>query len=190
MPSQAERSGNERLVIGIAGRIGAGKTSAGEYLGSRHGFQYLRYSQVLSEWLAKDPGRKADLQEIGWEVMAGGMQGELNRRLIAQIAPDADCAVDGLRHPLDYESLKNSFPSSFDLLYIYSPSRQRWERKKMQSRYASYDDFEAADLHPVEQQIESLRANASLVLSNESSLQNLYVALDEAVQRFRREGHR
>lgn len=177
-------------MIGIAGRIGAGKTSAGRYLRERHGFHYIRYSQVLSEWLAKDPEGKGRLQEIGWTVMAGGMQGELNRRLIAQIAPDADCAVDGLRHPLDYESLKNSFASSFHLLYIYSPPRQRWDRKKTQTRYASYDDFEAADSHPVEQQIESLRANASLVLSNESSLQNLYVALDEAVQRFRREGHR
>ncbi len=176
-------------MIGIAGRIGAGKTSAGEYLDSRHGFQYLRYSQVLAEWLARDPESKADLQEIGWGVMARGMQTELNRRLIAQVMPDADVAVDGLRHPLDYDSLKNSFASSFHLLFMHSPQKARWDRKKLQARYASFASFEAADSHPVEQWIESLRANASLVLRNERSLQNLYAALDEAIQRFRREGH-
>ncbi len=189
MPSHSQRPRDERLVIGITGRIGAGKTSAGKYLSSKHGFQYLRYSQVLSEWLAKDPEGKAHLQEIGWEVMAGGMQTELNRRLIAQITPDADLAVDGLRHPLDYESLKHSFPSAFHLLYIDSPPKTRWDRLKDQHRYASIGSFEAADSHPVEQRIESLRANAALVLQNEGSLQDLYVALDKAIRAFRREAH-
>src|SRR6202451_470667 len=91
----------DRLVIGITGRIGAGKTSVGKYLSSAHGFHYTRYSRVLSDWLAKDPESKAHLQAVGWEVMAGGMQAELNTRLISQL-PSSDSAVDGLRHSLDY----------------------------------------------------------------------------------------
>src|SRR5580704_4518075 len=121
MSSQFQRLPDERLVIGIAGHIGSGKTSAAKYLNSKYGFQYLRYSQVLSEWLAKAPESKSHLQEIGWEVMHGGKQTELNRRLIAQIKPRGDIAVDGLRHPVDYESLRNSFLSSFRLVYIDSP---------------------------------------------------------------------
>jgi dephospho-CoA kinase len=188
MPSYSQRSRGERLVIGIAGRIGAGKTSAGGYLNSKHGFQYLRYSQVLSEWLANDSERKALLQDIGWEVMTKGMQPELNRRLIAQIKPDSDVAVDGLRHPIDYESLKNSFPASFHLLFIDSPQEVRWERKKDKTKYVSLRSFKTSDSHPVEQQIEVLRANAALVLQNESSLQDLYAALDAAVRGFRKAG--
>jgi dephospho-CoA kinase len=176
-------------VIGITGRIGAGKTSAGKYLSSRYGFQYLRYSQVLSEWLAKDHNDTSRLQEIGWEVMAGGTQDELNRRLVAQIMPDVDVAVDGLRHPLDFESLKNSFASSFHLLFIDGTLKTRWDRLKDQDRYATIRSFEAADSHPVEQRIELLRANAAFVLHNESTLQDLYVALDEAIRGFGREGH-
>src|SRR5216684_724348 len=103
MPSHSQGSEEKRLVIGIAGRIGAGKTSAAKYLNTKHGFQYLRYSQVLAEWMATDPESKAQLQKVGWQVMAGGMQTELNRRLIAQVTPDADFAVDGLRHPLDFD---------------------------------------------------------------------------------------
>ena len=189
MPSHSQRPQGERLAIGITGRIGAGKTSAGKHLAQKFGFQYLRYSQELSEWLAKDSENKSDLQEIGWKVMASGLQAELNRRLIAQIMPHADVAVDGLRHPIDSESLKNSFASSFHLLYIDSPQKDRWERLKVQGKYPSLGSFEAVDSHPVEQRIELLRANADLVLQNESSLQDLYLALDKAIQGFRGEGH-
>jgi dephospho-CoA kinase len=190
MSSLSQRPRDERLVVGIAGRIGSGKTSASKYLSSSYGFQYLRYSQVLSEWLATEPESKIRLQEIGWEVMAGGMQTELNRRLISQVTPDSDVAVDGLRHPIDYASLRNSFLSSFHLVYIDSPQRDRWERLKGRGRYASFESFETADSHPVEQQIESLRANAAVVVSNHRSLEALYVALDEAIKGFKGEGRK
>jgi dephospho-CoA kinase len=185
MSNLSQRPQDERLVIGIAGRIGSGKTSAGRYLSSRYGFQYLRYSQVLSEWLATTPESKTPLQEIGWEVMAGGMQAELNRRLISQVGPDLDVAVDGLRHPIDNASLRGSFLSSFRLVYIDSPRKDRWERLKDRGRYATSNMFEVADSHPVEQQIELLRANAAVVLRNKRTLEDLYIALDDAVQRFK-----
>src|SRR5579864_4268050 len=135
MPNHSQRSPDKRLVIGITGHIGSGKTSVGHHLRSAYGFQYLRYSQVLSEWFANDPESKNRLQEIGWEVMAGGNQAELNRRLISQIVPGVDVAVDGLRHPIDYQCLKNSFLSSFHLLYIDSPAKVRWERLKGHGKY-------------------------------------------------------
>jgi dephospho-CoA kinase len=187
MASHSQRPRVKRLVIGITGRIGSGKTTVGKYLESRHEFQYLRYSEVLAEWRAKNPESKAHLQIVGWEVMAGGMQAELNRRLIAQIAPDGDVAVDGLRHPLDYEMLNNSFSESFHLLYIDSPSKLRFERLNQKGKYADFDSFDTADRHPVEQQIDSLRANAALVIDNQGSLQDLYTAVDRAINVFRKE---
>jgi dephospho-CoA kinase len=178
---------DRRVVVGIAGRIGAGKTSAAKHLSTKHGFQYLRYSQVLAEWMAAKPESKAQLQSVGWEVMAGGMQTELNRRLIAQVTPEADAAIDGLRHIIDQESLSKAFSSSFRLLYIESEAEQRWKHVSGKGRYTSRDIFDAADSHPVEQQIESLRTKADLVLRNEGSLQSLYTAVDEAISSFREE---
>src|SRR5271154_5370305 len=118
MSSLFQTAQDGRLVVGIAGRIGAGKTSAAKYVSSNFSFQYLRYSEVLAAWLA--PGRegKAKLQVIGWEVMEKGLQSELNHRLIEQILPDSDAVVDGLRHPLDYTSLNTAFGSSFRLIFI------------------------------------------------------------------------
>ena len=186
MRSHSQGSEEKRLVIGIAGRIGAGKTSAGKYLNTKHGFQYLRYSQVLAEWMATNPEGKAQLQSVGWEVMAGGMQAELNRRLIAQVTPLGDAAIDGLRHMIDQESLSNAFSSAFHLFYIESEAEQRWNHLNGKGRYTSRDIFDAADSHPVEQQIESLRAKADLMLRNEGSLQDLYTAIEEAIPSFRK----
>jgi hypothetical protein len=42
-------------------------------------------------------GLKLAFKTFGWEVMSTGVQDELNRRLITQIAPGGDVAVDGLR---------------------------------------------------------------------------------------------
>ena len=187
MPSHSQGSEEKRLVIGIAGRIGAGKTSAAKYLNTRHGFQYLRYSQVLAEWKAANPESKAQLQSVGWEVMAGGMQTELNRRLIAQVTLEGDAAIDGLRHIIDQESLSEAFSSSFHLLYIDSGAEQRWKHVSGKGRYTSRDIFDAADSHPVEQQIESLRTKTDLVLRNEGSLRDLNTALDEAIPSLRKE---
>ncbi len=188
MASHSQRPEGERLVVGITGRIGSGKTTVGRYLESKYRFQYLRYSEVLAEWRVKDPESKAQLQKVGWEVMAGGMQAELNRRLIARITPDADVAVDGLRHPLDHETLNKFFSFSFRLVYLDSPPEMRFDRLNQAGRYPDLASFEEADSHAVEQQIDSLQAKAARVIRNEGSLQNLYGVVDEAILTFRKEG--
>jgi hypothetical protein len=188
MARRPQRPQSDRLVIGIAGRIGAGKTSAAKYLNTKHGFQYLRYSLVLAEWYGIDPENKAELQRVGRAVMASGLQPELNRRLIAQILPGLDAAVDGLRHPTDQESLSEAFSHSFRMLHMECGVEQRWNHVRGKGGYASRDVFVAADLDPVEQHIESLRSKASLVLRNESMLEALYFSIDEAIPSFRKEG--
>jgi len=120
--------------------------------------------------------------------MAGGMQPELNRRLVAEIIPNSDVAVDGLRHPLDYETLSKSFPGSFHLLFINSPPQMRFARLNHRGKYVDLASFETADSHQVEQYINLLRASAAVVIENQRSLNDLYAAVDEAIRTFRKEG--
>jgi len=186
MPASNSPQQDDRLVIGVTGRIGAGKTSVSRHLSNAHGFQYVRYSQVLSDWRANDPESKAHLQAIGWEVMSGGMQTELNKRLIGQLQPRGDAVVDGLRHPIDFESLQSSFASHFRLLFIECPEAIRWQR--LRSRLPTLEEFRRADSHPVEQQIESLRERAFAVVSNDSSLQDIYSKVDLLLHEIRQGG--
>lgn len=180
------RMGESRIVIGVAGRIGSGKSEVAHCLRDRFGFQYLRYSLVLAEWYRADPAAKPQLQELGWNVMSQDGQGELNRRLIAQVDPQRDCAVDGLRHPIDYESLRNAFSSRFSLVYVDTPSEVRVER--LRGRYASYQDFVAADSHPVESKIDMLIPLASAVLPGQQAVEQLESEVERLVRVFRSGG--
>ena len=137
--------------------------------------------------MQEDSESKAHLQVIGWEVMSGGMQAELNSRLISEVPAESNCAVDGLRHSLDFESLNSAFKPHFFLVYVNSPPEMRWQRP-FRRRYPTLDDFRRADSHPVEQQIESLRNRAFAALDNESSMRNLYSKVDDVLMRIRTGG--
>lgn len=183
MPATQPQAG---LVIGITGRIGSGKTTAAEYLAAEHGFSHIRYSHVLADWFKEDPERKSELQAVGWDVMSGGQQAELNKRLISKIAPGKDWVVEGLRHPLDYESLKNAFGSRFHLVYIDTPQEARWARLQKISRFRNFDEFMAADSHPVEQKISELKQCAELCITGGDPLQQLYAPLENFVASLRK----
>jgi dephospho-CoA kinase len=183
MPNHDQQRRDRRLVIGVAGRSGSGKSLVARHLERECGFQYLRYSFVLADWFGIEPEDKARLQKIGWEVMSGGKQPELNRRLIAQVAPDRDCVVDGLRHPLDPESLRNEFSSRFFLIYVNTPAELRFER--LRARYATLEDFVIADSHPVESNIDSLKLLASAVLPGTLSQNQLTIGAGDLVRAFR-----
>ena len=172
-----------QLVVGVAGRIGSGKSEIAHFLENRYRFQYLRYSLVLSEWFKTDPLAKNLLQEVGWNVMSGEGQRELNTRLIAGITRGRDCAVDGLRHPIDFDSLKTAFPSGFFLVYVDTPADIRFER--LRHRYRRYEDFLAADSHPVESNIDSLRPFALAELSGSLPIEQLGAQIHKLILAFR-----
>jgi dephospho-CoA kinase len=190
MASPSQRAGNDRLVIGVAGRIGAGKTSAAKHISANYDFHYLRYSEVLASWFAADPKSRVDLQTFGWEVMEKGLQSELNRRLIDEIRLDSSAVVDGLRHPLDYASLDKAFRPSFYLIFLDATLEKRWEHARPGERYPNFEMFRAADSHPVEQKIDLLRTHASLILENDGTLMQLFGNMDSAVETLRKEGKR
>lgn len=186
MPGHDSQKRVNRLIVGVTGRIGAGKTSVAKYLSTAHGFGYVRYSQVLSKWRAESPDSKNRLQDLGWEVMGGGMQTELNARLIAEIPPNSNCAVDGLRHPIDFDSLTKSFTPDFFLVYVNCLQETRW--KRLRARYPHLEDFRQADSHPVEQQIEALRVCAFGLINNNKSLQDLFSKIETLLERMRQGG--
>lgn len=172
-----------RIIVGVAGRIGSGKSVVAHYLEQHFGFQYLRYSLVLSEWFRTEPEAKAQLQEVGWEVMSGQGQLELNRRLIAKVQSNRDCAIDGLRHPIDYDALRDQFRHQFFLIYVDTPPEIRFDR--LRGRYSTYDQFCLADSHPVESNISSLISLSSAVVSGTVPLDELGTEIGRLVDHFR-----
>ena len=187
MSGHSQRQRDERLVIGIAGRIGAGKTTASKYLARVHGFNYLRYSQVLAEDLDGAESKEA-LQQLGWKVMSQGLQKKLNALLIRKIRGRGDYVVDGLRHPIDYRSLQNRFGSRFLLVYILAPSTLRFKRVRRRRHLSSMAAFREVDRHPVERNISLLRPKAYAMIQNKWSLKQLHRHLDSVISEARKGG--
>jgi len=156
--------------------MGSGKTSAARYLSTKYGFQYTRYSQVLQDWLSASDADRGRLQILGWDVMAGGLQAELNSRLIAEIDRSRSAAIDGVRHQVDFDSLSSSFGTSFCMIFLEASQEGRFDR--VRDRFSAFSDFQAADSHPVESHIDGLRPFARLTISTEHSLESLYNQLD------------
>ena len=172
-----------KIVIGVAGRIGSGKTEIAHLLETESEFQYLRYSLVLAEWFQTEPSANTLLQQVGWNVMSQDMQHELNERLIQEVDPRRDCVVDGLRHPIDFESLKRAFSSRFFLIYVDAPPHIRFQR--LRDRYTTEEDFKRGDSHPVESHIESLRPCASHILDGTLGSEQLASELRFVASQFR-----
>jgi dephospho-CoA kinase len=170
------------LFLGFAGRMGSGKTSAATYLKSSYRFQYARYSQVLEQWRAMSGENRDRLQQLGWDIMAGGLQAELNIRLIASLDRSQSAAIDGLRHMIDFESLSTSFGGSFALVFLEADEEHRFAR--LRHRFETFAAFQSADSHAVEAHIEGLRPLAALTISTDQSLDNLYQQLDRWITSF------
>lgn len=169
-------------VIGLTGPVGTGKTTAGLFLSTSFNMAYLRYSEVLAEWRGSDKDGKKSLQEVGWSVMSGEGQAELNALLIRRTSATEPYVVDGLRHPIDYESLKNHFDKRFFLIYIHSDEEVRAHRLIAEGRFQSVEDFRKADQHPVEQMIPSLKAKSDVIISNNGTKDDLFFELQEALR--------
>lgn len=112
--------------------------------------------------------------------MAEGRQAELNRRLIAGLDRTRSAAVDGLRHPIDFDSLSDAMGPSFRLVFVEARQAIRFER--LRARFKCEEEIRAADLAPVEAHIDGLRHLATATISNEGSLAHLYEILDAWVE--------
>lgn len=176
---------NRRIVVGLVGPIGAGKTIAAVNLSDGLGFQYLRYSQILAEWFPERHRRDGTLQTVGWEIMTS-RQEELNRRLVAKASSTRDIAIDGLRHPIDEECLRRKFRKAFFMIYLDAPAKIRWHRKSIQSGILERWQFDRADSHPVEQPLRLLAKNADFTLQNRGSIEEHLKKVQSIVEYLRR----
>ncbi|MDR3355933.1 MAG: PHP domain-containing protein [Spirochaetaceae bacterium] len=163
VPSVAEKPKNP-VVLGLTGNIGAGKTTLAEYLKFRHGFRTLRYSKVICELYKCENDRKT-LQILGAKIAKEpDKQRELSIALIKQIniAPKYNYVVDGLRHLIDYETLKEQLGERFTLVYIDSSFSNIYNRyRKRYNLKLSKEEFVKIINHESEQDIFQLEFKAA-----------------------------
>lgn len=169
-----------RLVVGLSGELGAGKTTAADHL-REAGFTYSRYSQVIKRRVEKDkpvPSRE-DLQREGQWVHENLGQRWLGRELVRPLLSDRFVVIDGLRFPDDHAFLTETYGSQF--LHIHVVASRELRKKRFEAREGT--DFETASNQPVEQRSSDLERFAREVIENNGELEAFYRSLDDILYR-------
>lgn len=171
--------GSAGLVIGISGRICAGKTTAARLLEQR-GFAYTRFSLVIDDEIrsrGEVPNRETR-QRVGTEIHVNKGQRWLCERVLDRVPGQPFIVIDGLRFPDDHAFFAEQFGSQFVHLHLNAPDAVR------ETRYAESSQgelsFSDADRQPVEAEIDGLSGLATATIGNFGTIDEL----ENAVVRF------
>lgn len=175
------------MTIGITGPTGAGKTTAAKYLASTYGLTYLRYSEVLAEMSPEPTPDRQTLREFGWDIMSGGMQSNLNQKLLSTMQSGINYVIDGLRHPIDFQTLSTRPP--FYLLYIDASPQIRWRRLSSRDKSITWEEFLPLEKHTVESYLPILKEKAYKTLLNEAHMTEFHADLDAVFSDIRKLGN-
>lgn len=180
------------MIIGVAGRNGAGKGEFVQFLEARS-FTALSLSDGVRRELANRglSETRERMIEVGQEMRRQSGPGALAQRLIKQLQPDRNYAIDSIRHPVEVEILRHC-GQDFHLVWIDAPIETRFERMRLRGR--SGDPTSVAELEAMEtrergsddpsaQQLDAVQAAASFTLSNDGSLEDFQSEIEAWVRK-------
>ncbi|HXK21673.1 MAG TPA: deaminase [Myxococcota bacterium] len=180
------------MILGLAGRNGAGKGEVVRYLEARS-FRAFSLSDVIREELRARgiEETRERMIETGTAIRARFGPGGLALRLIDRLAPDLNAVVDSIRHPAEVEVLRQR-SKSFRLIWVDAPEAVRLERLRARGRGGdptSLEDLrrlEARELgsdDPAAQQLLAVRELADFTIENDGSLESLHERVQEVLER-------
>ncbi len=173
----------KRIIIGLGGESGAGKTTTAEYLRFKYGLKSCRYSQVIAEKYGGNS--KEELQIIGAEISKKeNTQRALTEYMIEKMDPNVSYVIDGLRHVIDYKTLKNHFGDDFIFVGLECSYKNRYKRYNADHfNVVSLEEFDRINYHEAEMDIVLVQMFADYHIDNNKSFYKLREAIDEIISK-------
>jgi|Deesub1362B_J571_1020462.scaffolds.fasta_scaffold02176_6 dephospho-CoA kinase len=182
-PAEVVKIG-QRVVIGIMGKIGSGKSEASRYIAEKYGGRIFRFSDILKDILQR---LNLELKRENFIALGSALRREFGDGVIAWalkrdiLTSEAQVViVDGVRYPEEVEMIR-SFENSV-LIYIDASPEVRYQRavKRGEKGEAtiSYEEFLKNDSAETEKRIAELAKLADYHIENNGPLEELYAALD------------
>ncbi len=176
-----------RMIIGVAGRNGAGKGEVIKLLLAR-GYECSSLSDVIRKVLS-DRGLPHDrdlMTQTGNELRAEGGSSVLADRLLESMPAGKRYAVDSVRHPAEVEALRGA-GQGFKLVWVQASESVRFERSLSRQRdgdatsleqFREHERREEKNADPNAQQLDAVEALADHVVNNDGDIAALETALD------------
>ncbi|MEZ4353771.1 MAG: deaminase [Myxococcota bacterium] len=179
------------MIIGVAGRNGAGKGELVRFLEARS-FHALSLSDAIRDELkARGLGETRErMIEVGQEMRRRSGPGALAQQLVTKLHADRNYAIDSVRHPVEVEILRRC-GQDFKLVWVDAPLETRFDRMQRRGRsgdpesvdeLASLEARERGSEDPNAQQLDAVEAMADFVLSNDGSLEAFQSRIQEWVR--------
>jgi dCMP deaminase len=175
------------MIIGVAGRNGAGK---GEFVGflEARSFTVVSLSDAIRHELAARglTESRERMIEVGQEMRRRAGPGALAQSLVRQLQPDRNYAIDSIRHPVEVEILRNyaeSTGQAFRLVWVDAKLETRFDRLQSRKRPGdptSIERLEELEMRergsddPNAQQLDAVEDEADARLTNDSSLEDFH----------------
>ena len=175
------------MIIGVAGRNGAGKGEVIRLLRER-GYRDSSLSDVIRSVLTqRGQAHERDLMtKLGNELRAEGGSSVLADRLLETMPAGGTYAVDSVRHPAEVEALRSA-GQGFKLIWVHASEQLRFERSLLRQRegdattieqFREHERREEKNADPNAQQLDAVEALADHVVENDGDLDALEASLD------------
>ena len=144
-------------VVGLAGQMGAGKSSVARALGASLGWTVGSFGDYVRE-VAAASGlelNRDNLQQVGAELIESLSAEEFIARVVSKSGWDraSGLVIEGIRHPHIAEALPRFFrPRPYALVYLSAPRELR-ELRLRERDGASELDIGRAERHSTEREI-------------------------------------
>lgn len=177
------------MIIGMTGRIAAGKETLTKFLREKN-FEYFETSKILKEELEKRglEVSRENMQNLGDELREKQGQGVLMKIFLDKIEKNENYIVDSLRNAGEIDFLRNNI-SDFILIGVDAPQKMRFERilkrgktsdPKIWEEFIKVDNRDFFDPeNPKGQQVGKCLELTDYKIINDSSLENFKNKINE-----------
>lgn len=175
-----------KIVLGIVGEMGAGKSTITEYIKQKYGAVSFRFSDMLTD-IAKrlylEPTRP-NLQMIS-SMLRQTISQDIMSKVIMHDAQNATAdiiIVEGIRRPSDITYLKEL--PNFKLIGLTADERIRYERvclrsEKPDDQTKTWEEFQKEGLAEAELEIQNIKAEADFQIDNNGNKETLFAEAEK-----------
>ncbi|OGH64755.1 MAG: hypothetical protein A2821_01205 [Candidatus Magasanikbacteria bacterium RIFCSPHIGHO2_01_FULL_41_23] len=179
-----------KIILGLAGEMAAGKSTVTEYLKEKHNAVTFRFSDMLRDILKRihvEPER-ANLQSLSTFVRQTYGE-DIMSKVIAQDVAASNASIiitEGIRRPSDIVYLRKL--ESFHMIAINTNERTRFERiiqrhENPDDAQKTWEEFQAEGQQESEQKIKEIAAETDFTIDNNGTKEELFAQIEEIIKK-------
>jgi len=179
----------KKIIIGLVGKIAAGKGTTAAYLEKKYHASVYRFSDIMRDVLIRlhIPVKRHNLQLISTLIRQNFAENIFAKIIAENVVKDNNniITVDGIRRMADIKYLREN--KNFKLTRIKTDAEARYQRQlkrneKQDDTQKSYKEFLADEQKEADAEIPLVAEKAVAEINNNGSFKELYEQVDRIIK--------